>query len=92
MATKKKKVSVKEVRNLSVTELLSLIDGMSQAQTQVQGNLVSALAPICKKGGKLVTPEEVSTDSSIAGVLARIASRMQANLTALDSLGRSINL
>jgi predicted DNA-binding ribbon-helix-helix protein len=92
MANKKKKKAEVEVRNLSVTELISIIDGMSQAQTQVQGNLASALAPICKKGVKLVTPEDASTDSSIASVLARIASRMQANLTSLDSLGRSINL
>lgn len=89
----KKKIKTTEHKpNLTILEMVSRLLEIAKAQQAVQLSMASTLAPICTKSPKVVVPEQMEADSSLAGELTKLVQLSQLNLTNLVDLEKTINL
>jgi hypothetical protein len=89
---KKKIKTTKHKPNLTILEMVSRLLEIAKAQQAGQLSLASHVAPICTKFPKVVVPEEMGSDSSLASELAKLVQLSQSNLTNLVELDQTINL
>lgn len=89
---KKKHKTAEKKPNPTILDLVTHLVEIAKSQQAGQLSMASTLAPICTKSPKVVVPEQMEADSSLAGELTKLVQLSQSNLTNLVELEKTINL